>query len=244
MTIPYGSFLPIRSTLPKGAYHYQQDTQPDPVGKRDTPEQPYGVARESKTVTSTTTKTKTVHPAPTTTVTRTLTGTVITWSEEGVTTEYNDWTAHVKYTTITSTTTSASTTEYPLVSGTSTRTETISTTTVYQACSTDNFADAIKQDDGSYVAITGLKVQYTYDGPTSAKSAYECCDNAWRNTNSGTVFVWNSTGCHYSFDQQLCGEINNVINITAYYGTSSSTPAIVGNLRCGYVTSSAPQPAK
>lgn len=243
----FGEFQPIRSTLPDGAYHYQLDTEPNPFDpvKRDQGAVAL-VARKKPTddcVTSTKTKTKTVKGSPSaTTVTTTLTGTVITWANEGVTSQWDEWTANVVYVTTTTTSTEALTTEFPVVTGTLTSTSTITTTNVYQACATENFADAIVQPDGSYLPITGLELKAVTDR-TDAKSAYECCSNAWGPQNpTGTVFVWNSTGCYYSLDQGLCGEENNILNITAYTGDTSSTPAIVGNLRCGAVVDSTPQP--
>ncbi|KIW32061.1 uncharacterized protein PV07_03635 [Cladophialophora immunda] len=127
------------------------------------------------TATTTTTVTGPTPPPTTTTVTSTVTVT----STPGATT-----------TVISTTTTTTTSTETDVTTSTSTETDTVfsTTTTVYAACATNNFADQYDSQGIGNVIPYGVGGAYAAYDTLEGVDAYQCCVGALHSTDQ--IFIW------------------------------------------------------
>lgn len=196
------------------------------------------------------TKYKTVQKTSTKTTASTITGTYITWLSESSGIPASEYTSP-KYTTTKTVSTIENgfdyfeTTVTTTIPGTSTLLST--TTTVYQACATNNFADSIALPDGTHPTIDGISsnaTNFKYNGPIpDTPTAYDCCVKALYGDDSRTTAAWLfqpfNSECYYYTDDisVVCEETTEQADkLTAYYGDTQTSPgAVFGNGLCGKV---------
>lgn len=166
-----------------------------------------------------------------------LTGVVIVCPQEGTAYESSEFPTLFTTSTVLQTSAKYDVTETATLS-TST-TVSASPTTVYAACATNNYADAVTVSNG-----TVFPIRYTREdiAPTLYDNAYDCCVAGLQ--DNAAVWIWTTYhGC--LFGEDYINGCTPSLNVTAYYGGDGNDDGpndehVLGNSGCGKVTSSAP----
>ncbi|OAP55337.1 hypothetical protein AYL99_10310 [Fonsecaea erecta] len=245
------TFTPIQTSLPGSTYSGSGGS--DPVSKREAKpgpgprpgrqnqpgsqggfsqwRHPQGVTCQiwvpGTCSTTVTTVTSTVTGTATTVTSTSTTTTTITSAPVGVTTTTTTVTA-TSVSTITDTSTSTST---------STTTTYLSTTTVYAACATNNFADEYQGEP--LVEYTG---GYSTVSDVTVDTAYDCCVAAITLGNSAiwAFIIGPGAGtCEVGQTDDSCPEPSTNPS-TGYYETTGAPTVVGGNSYCGEVNAAVP----
>lgn len=158
----------------------------------------------------------------TNTVTETVTSTVVLSATKTIT-------------TITTTTNSYTITATQTSTSTETDTVTTSTTTLYAACATPNFADAVYG-----AGIGGVAADFPNVDVADADTAYECCAAALTDpfASGSVIWAWAIGGgeqsCQIGYETNSCP---NPASETAEAVTGLDFTYVVGNGYCGSFTS-------
>lgn len=223
MTLPPPSgFVPVRDTLPSGAYNFK-----GPCKLRSLH----------------TTFTYTSYTPPVSTLTSSLPTYIIDGTKS-----YTDPASFTSFSivftsSIITSTQYASTVTVLTPTGT-TKTVTAGTTTIEGQCATTNWAN-------EYI-LPGRRSSLPFWFPqfndtqnfvvrSAAQNAYECCVAAF--AEGADAWIWSSTYCAFTTDTNFQDCEPKAANFGAYYGTVSADPTItVGNGPCGSFTRATESP--
>lgn len=251
VTIPASpGFLPVQSTLPRASYVRQLGGL-GPFGKRDfakrdaqvearSPHAP--VERQAYCNVTTSTQITTIITTSVSTSTQTLTGDVIVFPEEGTAFELSTFSNPKSTVYTTSTRTVPEFTSTSTVQANTTVTVPATTTTFYEACATNNFADAVGLTNGSTVPIRYIRQDEFPGDQGFGISPHDCCA---RSLSAGAAaWFWSTDhACFYTLPDagNECGF--NGTSVTAFYGTlKPDIDRVVGNSYCGVVDAAEPDP--
>lgn len=234
-------FIPIKDSLPSGTYIPYTSTASRSIPGLKGRDVHHSTSHCKAT---TITKTKTTAINVTSTSTTTLTGTVLAFPEEGTAFELSDFKNPKTLTYVTTYISEPRFTTTATVLASTTITVTATTTTIYAACATTNFANYVRQPNGTNFAIRSIShedfvsPQPLYLGPE------DCCAIA---LNSGAAaWAWVGyglgNGCYTVANTEGSCEEGGT-SVTAFVEaeiTDFDITPIYGNGYCGKVDASAP----
>lgn len=221
---PPSDFLPVQSTLPKAVYQYQNPCKVN-------------------TVTDTIITVETFSGA----ISTTLSGTIIYFPSQSTAYTITDFTSFsiVYRTTETSTLTIVHAVTATVIHNTFTVTATAPTASVYAACATNNFADAILVNG---IPEQIVSYQIVPDNQTVVAAPIEvsnspaaCCSFAFQQGVDTWAYA-NGTGCSLiSGTDGQCTPVKTSDSVTSSNVEDPNLPGyVVGNAVCGRFTKSSP----
>ncbi|QIW98994.1 hypothetical protein AMS68_004512 [Peltaster fructicola] len=248
-------FIPVQDSLPGAIYNQTNIGGYNPFSNSDSAKRKRQPAQHRKrdcaTITTTTTSTS-VAEASTTTITVTKQSGLIVWPIEGTTIPVDSYPVFTgpALSTITRTITDYAGTTFYTTTVHATETEIASTTTVYAACATDNFANYLVDDDGSAAYISGSNGTGPAD-VSSYNTAYECCVYAIQNGGKAWAFSLSDIGlgtCVTWHPNYIANSCVNGTQSEQYIALTNGTgfgsvKSVIGNAYCGQYTSAEHDPA-